>query len=1316
MQVLPRFDPHNHTEYSNLRLVDCINRVPALIDRAIELGLSGIAITDHECLSAHVKANQYAQKIVEEHPDFKIALGNEIYLCPNREKGQKYYHFILIAKNKQGYQALKELSTRAWMNSFVDRRMERVITTYDDLIEICGKYPNSLVATSACLGGELSAQTSLLIEAEKLGDKLSAEAAHNDIVNFILFCQRVFGKDFYIECAPGCSKDQIAVNRRLLSISKCFNIPMVIGCDSHFLKKEDRYIHKAFLNSKEGEREVDAFYEYSYLQSNEEIIEHLQKSSFDELYVKEMFNNSYEIYEKIENYSLFHTQQIPEVDVKNYPKTQFADENYPTLASLFNSDNKVERYWVNQCFEGMQEKNINWVDHPEYLQRLEEEATTKRIIGGKLDTNMFMYPVTLQHYIDLIWECGSPIGAGRGSACAGLNHYLLGITQLDPLEWDLPWFRYMNSERTEIADIDIDLAAAKRPLIIKRIKEERSSRISPRFDEQTKQNLGCTLVATFGTESSKATVLTSCRGYRSAEYPDGIDIDVAQYLSSLIPAERGEVWSLEDVLYGNEEKGRKPIKSFINEVSQYEGLVDIMLGIKDLVSRRGSHASGVVFFDSNPYEHCAFMKTPKGELITQWDLHEVEFMGVVKYDLLITNVTDKILRTINLLQEAGEIEPNLSLREAYNKYLHPSVLPIHDEKIWDAIDNNRVIDLFQFDSDVGSQAAKKIKPRTMQELADSNGLMRLAASERGAEPPMEKYIRFKNDISLWYAEMKRYGLTQEEVEAVQPHFAVSYGVPPSQEQLMRMLMDSNICGFTLGEANDARKVVAKKQTKRIPELRKKIIAKAKSKNLGKYIWECGIKPQAAYSFSIIHALAYSFIGVQTAYLATHWNPIYWNTACLIINSGSEENDIEDEDDTTVTKERQTDYAKIAKALGEILSRGIKVSLVDINKSDFSFKPDAENNEILFGMKALSYINAEHIEKIKCGRPYKTFKDFLIRCPLPKRPMFSLIKSGAFDKLEGNWARELNIDPRILIMTYYISTIYGQKDKITLQNYNSLLKNDLIPAEMDQYKALHSFNKYLKDYKRVGEYFVFDENCERYYNANFDTDKIEIVNGCVCIRRKEWDKIYQKTMDGLRDWVKGNQQTLLDNLNLINFKECWSKYAIGTVSAWEMDSLCFYYHDHELADINTGKYGIVSFSELPQQPEVDYYFKRNGKDLPVYTIYKIAGTVLGKNDTRSSISLLTTDGVVSVKFTKEYYAMFKKRISEPAPDGTKTVKEESWFTRGTKLLIQGYRKDDTFIGKTYKNTPGHQLYKITEVNGKNIKITHERYRTEEDINV
>ena len=797
---------------SNLRLVDCINKVPALIDRAIELGLCGLAITDHECLSAHVEANQYAQKIAEEHPDFKIALGNEIYLCPNRDKGQKYYHFILIAKNAQGHKALRELSSRAWMNSFVDRRMERVVTTYDDLIEICSKYPNSLIASTACLAGELSAQTLLLIEAEKLGDKMGAENAHNDIVNFILFCQRIFGEDFYIECAPGCSKEQVAVNRRLLSISKCFNIPMIIGSDSHYLKKEDRYIHKAFLNSKEGEREVDAFYEYSYLQSNEEIIEHLQKSSFDELYVNEMFKNSQEIYDKIENYSLFHTQQIPKVEIQNYPKQKSPlTSEYSVLNSLFESDDGINRFWINQCFEGFKKKNIDWKkqENKKYLDRLEEEATTKQIIGEKLNTNMFSYPVTLQYYMNLIWECGSPVGAGRGSSCAGLNHWLLEITQLNPLEWNFPWFRYLNTERAELGDIDIDVASGKRPEIIRRIKQDRRKYIKNSFDEQTKDNLGCTLVATFKKETTKATVLTSCRGYRSQDCPDGIDIDIAQYLSSLVPAERGEVWSLSDVLYGNEEKGRKPIQLFINEVNQYNGLIDIMFGINELISGRSSHASGVILFDEDPYEHCAFMRTPKGEIITQWDLHQVEFMGNTKYDVLITKIQDKIINCVRLLQQDGLIEKDLSLKEIYDKYLHPNVLPLDDEKVWDAIDDNKVLDLFQFDSEVGAQAASKIRPRTMQQLSISNGLMRLTASEKGGETPMEKYIRYKNNIQLWYDEMKKYGLTKEEMDVVTPYFAPSFGVPIAQEDLMRMLMDTKICGFSLGDANTARKIVAK---------------------------------------------------------------------------------------------------------------------------------------------------------------------------------------------------------------------------------------------------------------------------------------------------------------------------------------------------------------------------------------------------------------------------------------------------------------------------------------------------------------------------
>ena len=455
MNNLSRFEIHSHTEYSNIRLLDCINKVDRLINRAVELSLRGITITDHECLSSHIKANKIAKEIMKDNSDFKVALGNEIYLTGSREMGQKYFHFILIAKNFEGHKVLRKLSSVAWMNSYYDRGMERVPTLYDELAEALKEHPGCLIGTTACLGGELSTAALDMINAETIGDTATAQEKHNEIVNFVLWCKEIFGEDFYIECAPGCSADQIKVNKRLMSIAKAFNVKMVIGTDAHYLKKEDRFVHKAYLNSKGGEREVDEFYEYSYLQTNEEIIEHLEQSEFSKNLILEMFKNSEEIYEKIENYSLEHKQTIPKVEVKNYhisasQQGDYFENNYPILSSMLRSSDIVERYWVNECIKKLNELNKN---NETYLSRLEEEADIKRTIGEKLETNMFAYPVTLQHYVDLFWDCGSIVGAGRGSSCSGLNHYLLGITQLDPIEWDLPFWRYLNKERTALGSL-----------------------------------------------------------------------------------------------------------------------------------------------------------------------------------------------------------------------------------------------------------------------------------------------------------------------------------------------------------------------------------------------------------------------------------------------------------------------------------------------------------------------------------------------------------------------------------------------------------------------------------------------------------------------------------------------------------------------------------------------------------------------------------------------------------------------------------------------------------------------------------------------
>ena len=1311
-----RFEVHSHTHYSNLRLLDCINRPKDLINRAIELGLAGIAITDHEALCGHIEINIYQQELLKEHPDFKVALGNEIYLTDTRDMGQRYYHFILIAKNKDGHRALRELSSRAWMNSYWDRGMERVPTLKSDLEEVMKKYPGTLIATTACLGGELSVNTLNLINAEATGDKNGAEMAHNNIVNFMLWCKEIFKDDFYVECAPGSSREQILVNKRLVSIAQAFGLKMVIGSDAHYLKKEDRYVHKAYLNSKGGEREVDEFYEFAYLQTNEEIIENLKKSDFSEDYIMQMFDNSYNIFEKIENYSLAHKQTIPKVSVPDYPKKSFDKEHYPILASMFESDDKVNRYWVNKCVDKLEELDLY---NDTYLSRLEEEADIKQTISEKLETNMFSYPVTLEHYVNLFWECGSMVGAGRGSSCSGLNHYLLGITQLDPIKWNLPFWRYLNKERVELGDIDLDLCPSKRPKILNEIKKERGQFFRPDIDELSRENLGCTLIATFGTEGTRSTILTACRGYRAEGFPDGIDVDTAQYLSSLIPSERGFLWPLSDVINGNPEKDRKPITLFINEVNQYPGLLDIMIGIEGLVNKRSSHASGVILFDEDPYEFGSFMRTPKGEIITAYDLHMCEAAGMTKYDFLVTEVQDKLTETIRLLQDYGEVESDLTLREIYDKYFHPNVLPIEDQNIWKALQENSVLNIFQFDSEVGSQAAKKIKPKSMLEMADANGLMRLMAAEKGQESPMDKYIRYKNNINLWYQEMDNYGLTKEEQEYLKPYFESSYGVPPSQEQLMRMLMDEHLCNFSLKDANAARKVVGKKQMNKIPALRQQVLDQAASPCLGNYIWTCGVGPQMGYSFSIIHALAYSFIGFQTMYIATKWNPIYWNTACLIVNSGSleEESDFEEDEDTgevAKKKEKTTDYGKIAKALGDIIGKGIKVSLVDINKSSYSFEPDADNNVILFGMKALSNVGGPIIDQIIANRPYIGIADFMARCPLNKSAMFSLIKAGAFDKLEEKWAKELGVEPRQLVMTYYISKVCEAKKRITLQNFNGLIQHDLIPEELDLQKRVFNFTKYLKANKKVGKYFVFDNICEEFYSKYFDMDLLEVINGLTCIEQTKWEKIYKSTMDKARDWIKENQNEILEKFNTILFKEMWDKYAGKNISAYEMESLCFYYHDHELKDVKMNKYGIVDFNDLSSEPAIDYFFKRNGRDLPIYKISKIIGTVIGKNDTRSSITLLTTTGVVNVKFTKEYFAMYNRQLSEKQPDGTKKVVEKGWFTRGVKLLVAGYRRDDTFVAKTYKNNGFHQIYKIVNVtdNGE-LELVHDRQGMSDD---
>lgn len=605
-------------------------------------------------------------------------------------------------------------------------------------------------------------------------------------------------------------------------------------------------------------------------------------------------------------------------------------------------------------------------------------------------------------------------------------------------------------------------------------------------------------------------------------------------------------------------------------------------------------------------------------------------------------------------------------------------------------------------------------------MSSVNGLIRLMNAGEGQENWIDKYVRYKNNKDQMMREVDAYHLTEKQKKALEKYIGETYWIGISQEQMMRVLMDTDLAGFSLKEANSARKTVSKKRMKEIPKFKEKVFAST-DHNLAQFIWDYVVAPGLGYSFSDIHSISYTFIGFQSAYLATHWNPIYWDTACLIVNSGSleeeeqeivdiyEEEDYENysykdsQDKNSKVKKKNTDFAKIAKAIGAIKSNGIDISLVNINTSDYGYKPDVENNRILYGLKSLSNISAEIIEKIKEGRPYHGIKDFMMRCPLGKLPMINLIKAGAFDEVEKTFKS------RVEIMVYYISQVYEGKKKLTLANFNGLVQSDLVPKELELQIRIYNFTKYLKANKKVGKYFTFDDTCLQFYEKFLSEylEEIEVINEISCILQTKWDKIYDKQMNVVRTWLKTNHDEMLAAYNRKLFMESWNKYASGDTSHWEMESLCFYHGKHELADVNNARYGIADFNTLNEKSDVDYYFKRKGLEIPIFKLTKIAGTVLAKDDNRCTVTILTTTGVVPVKFSRDYYGMFKKQISQIQADGTKKVMEKGWFGRGNILMITGYRREGEFVGKTYKNTEGHQLYKIDEVVGDAIKIRHER---------
>lgn len=1296
---------HNHTQMSNFRLRDCIIKEEDLINRAIELGHSVVAITDHETIASAVKVSKIKDKIKDK---IKIIMGNEIYLCRdglNKENfiagEDKYYHFILLAKDRIGFQQICELSTRAWLRSYKGRGLRRVPTYYNDIIEIIGSNPGHVIASTACLGGFLPTK---LIEYKKSND----EELWNKILNWCnLMCNVFGGKDyFYLELQPSASPEQTYVNSKLIEISKELNIDYIITCDSHYLKAEDREIHKAFLNAQEGDREVDSFYATTYLMDTEDLINHLDLSSEE---IEKGFYNIERIRDLCEEFDIKKSLKIPTLKWNDYSSIKVTNEwieRIPLFKTFLNSDYVGDRVLVKAIISGILSHSD--LQNKEAYDEINSNLETTWVSSNVNKAHWSAYYLNLQKIIDLCWEAGSIVGPGRGSGVGFVLLYCLGITQINPLREETKCYawRFLNPERVSVLDIDFDIEGGRRPQVLNKFREF--------YGEDRVAN-----VLTLRTEKSKSAILTAARGL-------GYDNDIANYLASLIPSDRGQLRTLKEVFYGNKEKDFKPNTIFVNEMTNnYPDLWKVAQKIEGLICGTGIHAGGVIFVDEPFTNSTALMRAPDGTITTQFDLHDCEDVSLIKYDALSVEAMDKIHACLDLLIEDKQIVKKSSLRETYENVIGIYNIERNDPKMWEMVWNHKILSLFQMEQQSGIQGIKLAKPKSVNDLSVLNSVIRLMAPDKNSKTPLEMWSIYRKDITIWIREMERYGLSKEEIDWLANHPAITNGICESQEGLMSLVQEPKLGGNSLTFADKCRKGIAKKQGKLFQECEDTFYENIKKNNcseiLAHYVWDVLLKVQRGYSFNRSHCLAYSLVALQEMNLAYKYPILYWNTACLIVNSGSVEIDKEDDESSYETieeseekkKEKATDYAKVAQALGEILDRGIKVSLVDINKSDYSFKPDVENNQILFGMKALSNVGLPVIEMIKENRPYKSIADFMHKCEINKTAMVSLIKSGAFDKVDSSWAKDLGIDVRFATMGYFISKASEPKKKLTLQNLPGLISKGIINSD-SEIAVLFKINKYLKT-KKNGDYYLIDDNIYSLIKDIFTDidDNINVINGNMYISQKTWEGLYKSKTEAFKiNILKPKEKELLNKYNNVLFSELWEKYASGNISAWEMEALCFYYHPHELSNVDEIKYGISNFKDLPTEPEIERYWKRGGRQIPIFVTHKIIGTVISKDDSHSSVFILTTTGVVRVKFTRDYYAMYAKQISEKLEDGTKKVREKGWFTRGTKIMVTGFRRDDFFQAKAYKNTPTHQLYKIIDVDKfGNMNLVHDRWGME-----
>lgn len=1300
---------HNHSEYSSavLKFPDAIGSVKNSLNWCYENGLRGYAITDHQSVSGYVDLEQSFNELNIESP-FQHIFGNEFYLLSQEENELRYsqdkrpyfWHYLVNVLDEEGLHQMYELSSRAWLRSYTYKGLLRRPSFYEDFEEVVGKNPGHLIASSACLGGYLP--HCILNNNEK------------EAKEFIEWNQQVFGKEnFFLECQP-CfreNEEQVKVNKILWKIHDKLNIPIIVTTDSHYSRPEQQYIHTAFLKSKDGgdSREPERFYQTTYLFKPLELRERLYDSGFGDEQIDIMFATTNNIADRVQPITIKKKTRVPALptlpnyEIKNYYKDKY--DRFPYVKYYAESQKLNEQYYFAQVEKGLKEyEETHDINVDEYLSQINTEMEQVKGLGDVFDGEcMADYFTVVQKVVDLIWSEGdSLVGIGRGSAGCYLTNKLLGITGIDPMLPETkefyPWWRFCSIARSDsIFDIDIDIQSFKKERVIQTLKDYFGWR-------------RVCQVVTWGRLTSRTSLERAGKGL-------GISDDAIGYIKSLIPVKRGSIYSLKDCIEGNLKKDREKVPEFISEVKKYPGLLETALAFEGMIVSSGVHAAALNILKSDFTETGSLMVSSNGAVISQFDLHQAEYAGDLKMDLLSIDALECIRSCLELLINKGRIEWKGNLRNTYNYYLRYDVLEKENLDMWKQLPT--MVNAFQYDSRAGQEALLKIGATNLVELTLANGLMRLAVP--GGEQPMDRYVRYRNDINEWYKDMTDYGIPNNEQDILKDLLKSYSGLMIAQATMMAVLMDERVCGFTLKEADKARKAVSKKNAEALAETEKRLYEKGaqrgRTKQFLDYLWNVQIEMSKSYAFDFSHSHEYSTECLQELNLYYFYPKVYWNTAVVITQAQTG-----DERENSATA---INYGKIAQSIYKARKNGIIVNSPSINESDLSFSIDEKEESILYGLGAISGINNDIAEQIIKNRPYSSFEDFYKKnnyqnSLVTNSKFITLVKAGCFD--------EFNPD-RTKVMKQFIYLSTPKKLSLTTANLPEAIrigarppKNLLAPYNFRRYVCNKQFLYGAHPNFKSKKLYWLDQKALKYFNANCIGQLQEEVDwwvndeGQTIVVDKALDKLFFPTMQELKDYINSKEFIIKYNKSMLKsrFEELLPN---SDPNHWSFEATSFYSQEHELANVDNERYNITPFDQLPEEPV--FTTKSWGKrEWRQYGLSRIAGVVIARNDNNHLLIILDmNNNVVQCKFDAFHYAKYKQQISIPDNKGGKTVADPSWFKRGQALILTGYRNgENDFRIKTYKNSIfDTRVVKISEVNNETgeLELQYERYGESEE---